>query len=42
MILKDGINELHGGRNMGINPIRIMGNWDEGYALDIHTIKVLL
>lgn len=24
---------------MGINPIRIMGNWDEGYALDIHTIK---
>jgi competence protein ComFC len=23
---------------MGINPIRIIGNWDEGYALDIHTI----
>lgn len=22
---------------MSINPIRIYGNWDEGYALDIHT-----
>lgn len=24
---------------MSINPITIKGNWDEGYALDIHTIS---
>ena len=24
---------------MGINPIKLTGNWDEGYALDVHTIS---
>ena len=24
---------------MGINPIELIGSWDEGYALDIHTIS---
>ena len=23
---------------MGINPIKLEGDWDEGYALDVHTI----
>lgn len=24
---------------MGINPIRLIGNWDEGWAMDIHVIS---
>jgi len=24
---------------MSINPIRLRGNWDEGYAIDLHTIS---
>jgi predicted amidophosphoribosyltransferase len=27
---------------MGINPIKLIGNWDEGYALDRHTISSTL
>lgn len=25
-----------------INPIRLIGNWTEGYALDYHTVYILL
>ena len=24
---------------MGINPIKLEGNWNDGYALDIHTVS---
>jgi len=27
---------------MGINPIRLIGNWDDGYALDKHILQSIL
>lgn len=30
---------LIGSENLGINPIKLNGPWDEGFALDVHTIS---